>query len=504
MIVPAAARAAATRLARLFHGLAGFGSRLGHGRRIGSAFVVILDRIVTSLIALGGTFSLAIAAIAPTTAPTTALAAILARIVTLAGRGLRLLGATLFDDVLFDVLVLDTVLAVDLRHQARIDRDHRMRHFGHVAGGGLELLDGVVGRDQHRIGLDPHRHAITRLDAGDMLALGVHQEVGNGDRRLDQNFARPLAGALLLDGAQDGQRKAVIAADQAGAMAMRTGLRGRFQHARTQALPRHLHQAKARDAADLNPRPVRLELVLEALLDRGVVLALFHVDEVDDDQTGQIAQTQLAGHLVGGLKVGLQRGILDRALFRGPARVHVDGDQRLGHADDDVATGFQLHDRIEHAAQIAFDLIAREQRHLVLVVLHVLGVGRHDHLHEVLGGAITAVALDQNFLDLFRVDIADGPLDQIAFLIDRRGRDGLEGQLADLFPQPHQIFIVAADLRAGALAARRADDQAGAFRHLQLGRDFLQLLAVGGIGDLARNPTTACGIGHQYTVTTGQ
>jgi hypothetical protein len=32
-------------------------------------------------------------------------------------------------------------------------------------------------REMNRIGLDPHRHAIARLDLGDVLALVVHQEV---------------------------------------------------------------------------------------------------------------------------------------------------------------------------------------------------------------------------------------------------------------------------------------------------------------------------------------
>jgi hypothetical protein len=66
-----------------------------------------------------------------------------------------------------------------------------------------------------------------------------------------------------------------------------------------------------------------------------------------------------------------------------------------------------------------------------------------------------------------------------------RRRDRLQRQVADLFPQPHQIFVVALDLGLGALGACGADDQAGTFRHLHLAGDFLQLLAVGRIGDLA-------------------
>jgi hypothetical protein len=79
-------------------------------------------------------------------------------------------------------------------------------------------------------------------------------------------------------------------------------------------------------------------------------------------------------------------------------------------------------------------------------------VGRHDHLHEVLGGAEARIALDQNLVDVLRIQIADRPLDQVAFLVDLRGRDGLQRQFADLFPQPLQVFVVALDLGLGALA----------------------------------------------------
>jgi hypothetical protein len=50
-------------------------------------------------------------------------------------------------------------------------------------------------------------------------------------------------------------------------------------------------------------------------------------------------------------------------------------------------------------------------------------MGRHDHLHEVLGDAITAFALDQNLVDVTVIEIADLPFYQVAFLIDLGRRD---------------------------------------------------------------------------------
>ena len=337
-----------------------------------------------------------------------------------------------------------------------------------------------------------------------MFALAVDQEVDDPNWRAQQHLFAALARALFLQRPQHLQAKAVIRPDQPGAMAMRAGLGRRFEHPRTQPLPAHLHQAKAGNPAHLNPRTVGFQLVFQALLNGGVVLALFHVDEVDHDQTGQIAQPQLARHLVAGLEVGLQRGVLDRPFASGPPRVHVDGHQRLGDPDHDVAARLQLHRRVEHAAQITLDLILGEQRHLLGIGHNDPRMRRHDHPHEILGGAIPRLALHQNLVDLAAVKVADRPFDQIAFLIDRRRCNRLQRQLADLLPQTHQILVVALDLGLGALGPRRADDQTSAFRNLDLARDFLQLFPICRHGDLAGNPAAPRGVGHQHAIPPGQ
>ena len=87
-----------------------------------------------------------------------------------------------------------------------------------------------------------------------------------------------------------------------------------LEHAGAQPLAAHLHQAEARDAADLDARAIVLERVLHRLLDLADVGAVLHVDEVDDDEAGHVAQAQLAGDLVRGLEVGRGRGLLDIVL----------------------------------------------------------------------------------------------------------------------------------------------------------------------------------------------
>ena len=110
-------------------------------------------------------------------------------------------------------------------------------------------------------------------------------------------------------------------------------------------------------------------------LDRAVVALLVHVDEVDDDQAGEIAQAELSGDFFRRLQVGLERGVLDVMLAGRAAGVDVDRDQRLGLVDDDVAAGAQLHGRREHRVELALDAHPREQRLAVAILLHRPHIG---------------------------------------------------------------------------------------------------------------------------------
>ena len=129
---------------------------------------------------------------------------------------------------------------------------------------------------------------------------------------------------------------------------------------------------------------------------------------------------------------------------------------------------------------------------------------RHDHFHEVLGHAVSAFAFHQNLVNLAVIKIADRAFDQVAFFIDFRRCHGLKRQLADLFPQALQIFVIALDLGLGALGTGGPHDQPRALRHVDPVGNLFQLLAVGGIGDLAADPAATGGVRHQHAIPAGQ
>jgi hypothetical protein len=86
----------------------------------------------------------------------------------------------------------------------------------------------------------------------------------------------------------------------------------------------------------------------------------------------------------------------------------------------------------------------------------------------------------------------------------RVGAGRFQGQVADLLPDPQQIFEVALDLGLGAGGAGGAQDDAHALRNLELLGDLAELLAVVGAGDLAADAAAAGGVGHQHAIAAGE
>src|SRR3546814_8608533 len=77
----------------------------------------------------------------------------------------------------------------------------------------------------------------------------------------------------------------------------------------------------------------------------------------------------------------------------------------------------------------------------------------------------------------------------------RRGRRP-ERVVADFVPQAREIIEITLDLGAGPLEPGGTDDAAHACRQREVRHDLLQALAVGLVGDLARDAAAAGGVGH--------
>ena len=131
------------------------------------------------------------------------------------------------------------------------------------------------------------------------------------------------------------QGAGVRVADDPGAIASWAGHVRALIERRAQPLTRELHEAEAGDLAHLNARAVVVERVPEALLNLPLGFAGLHVDEVNDDEAAQVAQSQLAPNLVRCLEVGSEGGLFDVRAAGGPGGVDVHRDQCLGVVNDE-------------------------------------------------------------------------------------------------------------------------------------------------------------------------
>ena len=129
----------------------------------------------------------------------------------------------------------------------------------------------------------------------------------------------------------------------AGAGAIGAGLAERAFESLLGALAGDGDEAEFVEAQHFRGCAVGAESVFQRRHDFFAVAALFHVDEVDDDDAAEIAQAHLADDFLHGFEVGADDGVFEavRALADEFAGVDVNGDERFGVVDDDVAAGFQ-------------------------------------------------------------------------------------------------------------------------------------------------------------------
>src|SRR6185312_7264406 len=330
---------------------------------------------------------------------------------------------------LFLLLVLerdfDGLVFVPFLHSRRFDpgSGHRTR---------TGALDGHPGAFEALVDQDLDRHAVAMLDIGELGALLVEHIDARFLARAQQDALAAPARCLVFEDSKRGQAGGGGGAHQARAVAVRAGLGRRLQHAGPEPLPAHLHQTEAGDSADLDPGAVVLERVLHRLFDLPDMAVLLHVDEVDYDQSGHVAQPKLTRDLLRRLEIGVGGGLLDIVLAGRTAGVDVDRNQRLGRVDHQVTARFQLDDRLIHRGELVLDTVALEQRRSFAVELHSADVARHQQFHEAAGLLVALLALDDHFLDLAMIEVADGALDEVAVAVDQRRGGTSQGALPDL------------------------------------------------------------------------
>ena len=149
------------------------------------------------------------------------------------------------------------------------------------------------------------------------------------------------------------------------------------------SLARNRNQTKVVELENLRRSAVVLQLLFQRSHHAVAVLALIHVDEVDDDDAAQIAQPNLTHNLRNRIEVRLDDRVFQpRRLADKLAGVDVDRDQRLGLVDHDRSTRLQPHLRPQRLVDLLGDAELLEQRRLLRVELYAANQRRLEALQE--------------------------------------------------------------------------------------------------------------------------
>ena len=275
-----------------------------------------------------------------------------------------------------------------------------------------------------------------------------------------------MEGALQLDGHGHG------VFDQAASLAIWTRVELGHTHAFGGALSGHFHQPKLGDGQDVGPGLVTFEALPHELVDRLLVFARFHVDEIGDNETADVAQPHLPGDFVRRLQIGLKDGALHVFAAFVPAGIDIDRDESFGLVDHDVSAARQPDLAVESLLDLFVDAVFFEDMLLFLVELDAFlrarGNLRDQFLHPLDGGKIVA----NHRIYLLGKKIAHRALDEIGFLEKLVGRALCLHVFLNVVPLLEQQMEIA-DKKARALAgADGADDDAHAVGDFQFVEDL--------------------------------
>src|ERR1700691_3046523 len=171
----------------------------------------------------------------------------------------------------------------------------------------------------------------------------------------------------------------------AGAGAIRAGLaEGAFQGL-LGAFARDRHQTKFIEAQHFRRRAVGAQRIFQHRHHFLAVAALFHVNEIDNDDPAQIAQAHLAHDFLAGFQVRAHDGVFEpvRALADKFSGVHVNRHQRFGVIDHNVAAGLQPNFRAQALVNFLLDAELFEYWSFLSVKLHEPHQLRLEAAHEV-------------------------------------------------------------------------------------------------------------------------
>src|ERR1035437_1530431 len=294
------------------------------------------------------------------------------------------------------------------------------------------------------------------------------------------------------------------ALDHAGGLAGGAGDREGAFEGLLDALAGDGDQTKVVELENLGGGAVGFEGFFEGGHDAETVLAVVHVDEVDDDDAAQVAEANLADDLGDGVEVGLDDGVLEaRRLADVLAGVDVDGDQGFSLVDDDGAAALEPDFGAEGLGDFFLNAEVLEERSLLGGGVDAAEEGGREAVQEADDALVVFLGIYPDGGEVAADLISQDPLDQPQIVIDQgRGVRGV-GALLDLRPEIEQEAQCGAQLLFGRALGGGADDESAGGLAAFVDENPLEALALLIGGDFAADANVGDG-GHEDQEAAGE
>src|SRR6266436_53866 len=277
--------------------------------------------------------------------------------------------------------------------------------------------------------------------------------------------------------------------DHAGAGAIRAGLAEHALQRLLGALAGDADEAELVERKCFRRRLVLFESHLQRAQNFFAVAALFHVDEVHHDDAAEVAQANLAHDFLHGFEVGLDDGVFepDGALADEFAGVDVNGDQRFGVVDDDVAAGLQPDFGAESLVEFMLNAELFKDGLLLGVELHLVDELRLEAADEFDDLAVFLFVVNPDAREIVADVIAKNALDQVQVAVKQRRGLAFLVLLLDFVPGLAEELDVSADFLIGGATCRGAHDEAAGIAAAGFADKAAEARAVFRAGDFARD-----------------
>src|SRR5579859_5715408 len=198
-------------------------------------------------------------------------------------------------------------------------------------------------------------------------------------------------------------------------------------------------------------RFVLFEGLLQSAKNFFAVAALFHVNEVHDNDAAEVAQANLADDFLHGFEVGLDDGVLKArgALADELAGIDVDGDERFGVVDDDVAAGFEPDFGAKRFVELVLDAELFKNRLLLGIELDAIRKLRLEAAGEFEDLAVFLFVVDPDGGEIVADVIAKDTFDEIQVAVQDGGSFALIVLALDFIPGLAEELDVGADFVVG-------------------------------------------------------